>query len=371
MKKIHREYVIIAVFWILIGTAYYWWGIFGAAIEQANNEKRDLAAWPAFSLESIGKFPKAVEDYIDDHLPFRNQLIALNSAIDYYLFHSSSSDRVVVGKDGWLFYVDEEDGDPIEDYKGHDLLSQEELEQIGYNMVITRDRLAEQGIQFVIFIAPNKERVYSGQLPYGYGSPATEYRTQQIVNFLRDNTDIPVVYPVNEIIGAANMLGPETPLYYLTDTHWNELGAYVGTRELLSVLGVDLPAYNSSEITLTHVLDEPGDLAEMLDLTDIMDVGETVAVSGYDMHGYETLEDDFYTNFRYKAENADPRKIVVRRDSFGTNMAPIIGSQFSESVLVHKNGFENSMIVEERPDIFVLGTVERYAPTQLSRFIYE
>lgn len=371
MKKIRREYVIIAVFWILIGTAYYWWGIFGSAIDQINNEKRDLAAWPEFNIETISDYPGAVEDYINDHLPFRNQLIQLNSAIDYYIFHSSQSDRVLVGKDNWLFYADKRNSDPISNIKGRNLLTEEQLEAIGYNMVITRDRLAEQGIEFVIFIAPNKERVYSGQLPYGYGSPATEYPAQQIVNFLRDNTDIKVVYPVNEIIEAANSLGEDTLVYHKTDTHWNQLGGYIGTRELLSALGVDIPAYDSAEITLTHGEDSPGDLADMLNLSDWIDAGEVVTVSGYDTHNYETLEYDFNTNYRYKAMNADPRKIMVRRDSFGTNMANVIGTQFSESILVHKNSYTNEMIAEENPDIFVLETVERYAASQLTQFIYE
>lgn len=371
MKKIRREYVIIAVFWILIGTAYYWWGIFGDAINQVNNEKREMAEWPEFSIETISDYPKAVEDYINDHLPFRNQLIQLNSAIDYFIFHSSQSDCVIVGKDNWLFYADKDDGDPISNIKGRKLLTEEQLEAIGYNMVITRDRLAEQGIEFVIFIAPNKERVYSGQLPYGYGAPAAEYPVQQIVNFLRDNTDIKIVYPVNEIVEAANTLGPDTLVYHKTDTHWNQLGGYIGTRELLSALNIELPGYDAPEITLTHIEDSAGDLADMLNLKDWVDTGDAITVSGYETHNYATLENDFYTNYRYKDENADPRKIMVLRDSFGSNMADVIGTQFSESILVHVNTFANEMIAEEMPDIFVLETVERYAASQLMDFIYE
>lgn len=371
MKRIRREYVIIAVFWLLIGTAYFWWGVFGGAGDQTNHEKRDLAEWPEFSIETISDYPGAVEDYINDHLPFRDQLIQLNSAMEYYLFHSSTSDSVLVGKDNWLFYADTDDGDPISNIKGRNLLTDEQLAAIEYNMVITRDHLAEQGIEFVIFIAPNKARVYSGQLPVGYGSPASEYPVQQIVNFLRDNTDIRIVYPVNEIVSAANMLGADTLVYHKTDTHWNPLGAYIGTRELLSALHVELPSYDAPEITLTHVEDGPGDLADLLHLSGWIDAGEYVTVSGYDTHNYVTLENDLYTTYRYTAENADPRKIMVCRDSFADNMANVIGSQFAESVMIHQNYFTYDMIAAEQPDIFVLEMVERYAPKRMTKFLYE
>ena len=71
------------------------------------------------------------------------------------------SSRVVPGKDGWLFYTNLADGDPIGDYTGARELSEETLAKIAAQMQHASDVMEARGGRFVLFIAPNKERVYS------------------------------------------------------------------------------------------------------------------------------------------------------------------------------------------------------------------
>ena len=56
--------------------------------------------------------------YKTDNIPFKNQLIAINNSIDYFVFHKASNKRVILGEDQWLFYDCKDDGDPIGSYKG-------------------------------------------------------------------------------------------------------------------------------------------------------------------------------------------------------------------------------------------------------------
>ena len=55
--------------------------------------------------------------------------------------------------------------------------------------------------------------------------------TDQIVEYLKTNTDIRVVYPYEELMRFKEKY-PDEPLYYHLDTHWNELGAYIGAKAL-------------------------------------------------------------------------------------------------------------------------------------------
>ncbi len=104
-------------------------------IDTNNYENRELAPRPALQLnaESISSFPSDFDSWMSDHLPFRNQLLSLNGMIDYDVLHSSSSDTVIVGRKGWLFYkgaqVNSED--PVADYTGTNLFSEEQLENPG------------------------------------------------------------------------------------------------------------------------------------------------------------------------------------------------------------------------------------------------
>ena len=89
-----------------------------------------------------------------------------------------------MGKDGWLFYNNQNDGDPLAQYKGKCLFSNEELELIADNLSVTQVNLAKEGREFVLFIAPNKERVYSEYMPEYYGEPAEIYAALQVITYL-------------------------------------------------------------------------------------------------------------------------------------------------------------------------------------------
>lgn len=224
---------------------------------------------------------------------------------------------------------------------------------------------------FVLFIAPNKERIYSEYMPAKYGEPAKVYAVLQLIEYLRKHTDIKVVYPYDELMSAKHSMD-NCILYHKTDTHWNELGAYIGTSELLKELGIRIPDLCSKEISISETGDTPGDLANMLNLGSFAEPGIKYSVTGYDNYSVKKIEDNFFGVKKYKNEGADTRKIFVHRDSFGSGlMAEIIGSQFEESYLVHSRSYTGSeMLREQQPDVFVYETVERYIDGLLE-FVYE
>ena len=191
-------------------------------------------------------YPKAYEEYYNDHLPFCDLLIKLYNSMMVHVFHTSSSDDVILGKDGWLFYGSYTDGTSRQCYDGSMLFTGEELEHIAANLTDTKERLAKQGTEFVVFIAPSKERVYSEYMPDYLGEPAQMCMLNQVISFLRDHTDVRVVCPLEEML-AYKQAHPQQLLFYQTDTHWNDLGSYVGTSVLLKELGIQTPPLDRLE----------------------------------------------------------------------------------------------------------------------------
>ena len=126
-------------------------------IDTSNNENRELRKMPELSLDNIELFPLEFESYYNDCLPYKNQLTRWNSMLTLAVYGESASDSVTVGKDGWLFYTTKTDGMPMEQYFGRDLYTSEELAFIADNLMATQTYLEEQNIEFVVFIAPNKE----------------------------------------------------------------------------------------------------------------------------------------------------------------------------------------------------------------------
>ena len=359
-KKIAR--VMLLACFMLLCASWILWIPLQQVMDSGNHEKRELAARPTLTGENYKSFPKEYEAFVNDHMPFRNNLIQLNSMLDYFVFHKTSSDRVAVGSDNWLFYTDISDGNPIASYQGTDALGRGELLKIAQNCIAQRNFLREQGKELVIFIAPNKERVYSEYIPERYGAPAETYAAQQIYDFLSKNTDLRVVYPYAELMEAKAKL--DQNIWYKTDTHWNYLGGYVGAAALLKELGIDMPVLYGGDVEIKTGEAVSGDLAGMLNLEgQLKHTDREYTVEGYALHDREELGWDFYGAIAYHATGADPRKLYVIRDSFSTHMAEYLGSQFNDSVLRHRASYAYADLAEQDPDVVVYETVERYVNT--------
>jgi len=347
--------ILLVVFVFVVCLSQPLCGLLEGVIE-TNHENRTLASKPDFTIENMDTFIEDYNRFANDHMLLRNNLVTLNNYLDYYIFQQAANTNVILGKNNWLFYANANDGDPIGSYKGANLYTEEELAAIADNCAKQKEYMDSLGKEFVIFIAPNKERVYSEYLPDMYGDPSEQYRALQIVNYLRKNTSVKVIYPYEELVQAKALL--DTDIYFKTDTHWNSVGAYVGTRVLLHELGIDLPAIEQVDIAQTGPIS--GDLQGMIGLAGF-DFGDSYySVSGYDTHGFEYLEYDFAGNIKCKSDS-DPRRIYVVRDSFGSAMVEIIGSQFSESCFRHFESRPYSDLLSFDPDIVVYETVERYS----------
>ncbi len=351
MKKYMQILWLIAAA-ILMVLPFPLYSIFSGHLDTTNHENRTLAEKPELDLVTLAEYPEAYDAWMNDNLPFRNQLIAMNSLISVYTFHESPSNKVIIGDDGWLFY---NDATSIADYQGTNLYSLDELEQIKANMLATKERLAEQGIEFVLLIAPNKEQIYAEKMPEKYGELTSYTRAQQVCDYLE--ADITVVYVADDLIQAKQNY-PEYDFYYHLDTHWNNLGAYVGAKALLQELGCDLPEID--QLSLVSITTSGMDLSAMMNLTNYLYKDVNYDVTGYSGNIVEIVENDAVSTWRYSTPGADSRKVMVIRDSFGAGIAPYLASQFENTVLIHRSYYDVSRIETEQPDIVIYETVERY-----------
>lgn len=350
----------IGLFVVVLCSPFFLWMLLGRYVDSANYENRNLAVRPTFDITSYKSYASAYEAFFNDNLPFRNALISLNSRLKYYFFHTSADDRVIAGKNGWLFYANAADGNPIACYKGENLYSEEQLQAIASNLTNIKEYLAQQGMEFVVFVAPNKERMYPEMMPDFYGEPADNYAALQVVNYVKANTDIRIVYPYDLLMGAKKQM-KDIDLYHKVDTHWNYVGGYIGSVALLRELGIEMPEITSKAITITETENGWCDLAAMMNMSkDLQGNEKDYRISGYDDHGVVNEKWDFFTELIYHSIDADPRKIYIVRDSFCSAMSEYIGSQFHDSYMIHSSIYNQNNLLQQSPDIFVLETVERY-----------
>lgn len=363
MKKT-LSYMYVAIFLLLLIAPTIVFGLFGEWIDQTNYEQRAAAEKPAFSVDRIGEYPAAYEAFFNDHVPFRTQLIELNSIVDYFVFQKSPSDMVVLGEQGWLFYnPGGVHSNPMADYCGQSTLSDQQAKQAAQMLISARDYLASHGKEFVVMIAPNKECMYGGQyLPSRYPQAAEQTRCDQLIGYLKENTDLRIVYP-KETLRIAIQEHPEYDFYYKTDTHWNYLGAYLGVTELLHELGTELPGL--SEIAIEPIAFGTGDLIGMMGLTKYLQYDQDYSLSGHAEPTNTVLEflksdlNDPTQFMRYTTERTDLQKLCVIRDSYATAMVPYIVPHFNVTTFLHRGLYTPELLAEIDADIVVLELVER------------
>ena len=364
-KPVRILYLVLLLIGIVLPAPVYL--LFGKYFDQENFENRTLAEMPVLSIDTISSFPNDFNQYWMDNLPFKADLVNANGMVDYKVFGSAGSQYVIVGKNGWLFYKGQQANfeNPEADYMGTNLFSQEELERIRDNMLRARDLLRERGTEFYIFIAPNKERVYSEYMPDAYGEPAAENRMMQVVRYLQEETDLNVLCPYDDLM-AFKEEHPEIQLYYKYDTHWNNAGSYIGGRLLSEALGHPMPGLD--EITVKEIDNGTYDLAQLLGLRDELRDDHVYAVAGYTSNTINTEQDEGATEFRYSNQDGtgDPRKVYLVGDSFSTMMGIYVASNFNDMYMNSYKAYSGAWILaQEDPDICIYETVERYIGNML------
>ena len=365
------QIMIVAVFVAAICMQMFWWFMFGIYVDLQNSdnieelqniENRKMASKPNFSVYTYPQYFSDYEKYFNDNYTFRGPLISINSKIDYFLFQKSTNENVILGESDWLFYTP-----TLADYEKNNLYTEDELNKIRMDLMETKQYFEKMGTEFFLFIAPNKNTIYGEYMPQGVEVKEGISRTEQMVQYLRENTDIKIIYPKEEMQQTKEKY-PDFPMYFKLDTHWNYMGGYVGAKALLEELGITATSFGEMSV---EQINEPlyhwngYDLVNMLGLTGNVSEDTNYRFIGYSNNEviYEgnlvTDKDAFWGESRTYSDAEDKRKVYFARDSFGEGMVPFLAAEFGEMYTMHIDFMTKSTIEAEQPDIFIYEIVER------------
>ena len=127
-----------------------------------------LAPAPRLFLED-GSFNTQVldevTDYVADHFAFRQEMITAGAALDAAVFHVSSEEDVVLGREDWLFYRE-----TLDDCLHTNPLSEQQLFGAARTLALLQEYAQSRGAQLYVTVAPNKASLYPEYLPH-VGTP--------------------------------------------------------------------------------------------------------------------------------------------------------------------------------------------------------
>lgn len=360
MRATSKMFLIAFMLLLLFPTVDWLWNIDPFS---RNQENRKLAECPALphTLGELMKFRREFPAYFNDNVGFRNALIRGNFLLKYRLLGVSPSSLVLIGKEGWLFYAGDREAD---DCRGISHFTTAQLRREAFNYELKKRWLEQQGIHYLLVLAPNKSTVYPEYLPEALTRVRDVSVVGQFVQYMKQSSLLDVI----DLRAAVTIAKAQTPVYLKTDTHWNSYGAFAAYTAIMKPLGAWFPQVKPLRLDDYVIVQQPcapGDLAGMIG-------------------GREFLREDYHYQFtprlprpvaaaeEHKAPGANPElanhngrlpRAVVFRDSFFGALLPFIEGHLG-GVAYYSSRWNTEIGIEEiirrhQPDIVIEEIVER------------
>lgn len=303
-----------------------------------------LASFPELRKED-GNFNTGIlndfADYFADHFGFRHEMITLNDWLTEAAFKTLDSNSVLLGKDSWLFYKS-----TLEDYTGTNLFTARQSYAAARVLRLMQEYCKQNGVDFYFTIAPNKNSMYSSQMPARYA--AASVRNAQLLKQQMEQQNVRYI-DLFEVLSNS-----KEQLYYRLDSHWNMRGAQLAAQALLEELkGCEV---EFDPFVTGKKLPHTGDLYEM-----VYPAGsETEQDTAYDFT-YQ-YDEKFHSaddiTIHTKNSEADG-SVFVYRDSFGINLHPFLAQSYGSACFSRNMPYRLTAAMEEQPDVLLVELVER------------
>lgn len=327
-----------------------------------SSENRILKPKPVFDYGNLLNYPKLFEEYYNDNFGFRSWLVEYSGNKKYQWFGTSSSSKVAVGKDGWLFLVGRFYG-VTQDLTRQNLYSERELEQACFEWENRKSWLNSKGIKYVKAFSPDKYYIYPEYMPLSMRLifRDTISRSEQAMNFLaRKNSPVHIVDMRRAILAEKQ----NVPVYHAFDSHWNSYGAFIGYTELLKEIQKELPAvrpHSYQDYKVSWNWEPCGDLAVAISLNaqewaPAFELRkDSSLISRRDVSVYPPKTEIILNE---KAET--DLTVLIYRDSFTTALIPFLKPHFKKMILIWDSPYSNEMVEKVKPHLVIENYASRY-----------
>ncbi|HET7874919.1 MAG TPA: hypothetical protein VFN71_05290 [Methylomirabilota bacterium] len=332
----------------------------------ALTEKRTLAPPPKLrpgemvSVSYIGAF----ESWWNDTFGFRRALVRQYSRLQLAIGVSPTK-RVILGKSGWLYFAED---DALAAFRAVRPFTEDELARWQRRMEARRDWLAQRGARFLVVVAPSKETIYPEFMPDALNRVRLVTRLDQLLAHMRERSTVEIL-DLRPGLLAAKATGI---VYLRTDTHWNDQGAALASREIARRLASSFPrlaALPEPEFETVIQAGWSGDLAAMLSLDGRLQeprlelrplAPRRARIAESSRAGANGRPD---ITVAETSDRALPRAVMFH-DSFGVSLIPFLSERFARIVYWSgsadwRRNFDRELVEGERPEVVIQEIAER------------
>lgn len=335
-----------------------------------SNENREFSEFPKYNgLREMKEFLAGLDNCFNDHFGFRKRLVRTCNHWKGQLFKEGSSDKVISGKDGWLFFSGAR---MIEHYTGIITFTEQDLKNWQAVLEARRDWIQKRGGKYIMAIPPDKHTVYPEYLPKWIAKNKGTTKLDQFLAYMRAHSDITILDLRPSLLEGKKVM----PIYLNTDTHWNSYGGFVAYQALVNTISnsfPDLAPLPFSAFTFTIQPDSAGgDLMRIIGDNSIREHFLVVAEARPPL--VAMVSSNCLSRFpKQWRKDTDPamtfnpnatRKAVVFRDSFSGSWFAYLGHHFREVLYIWQYNWDSDFLEREKPDIVIDEMLERFLITE-------
>jgi alginate O-acetyltransferase complex protein AlgJ len=300
----------------------------------------------------------------------RSTMIYLHSLLNYYgLRQSPIPDRVILGKDGWLFAGNQLE-EVVAQHQGVYPLPADSAQGIAQHLLDVQRQLAKRGIRFYVLIAPDTHTIFPEKLPDGTSPCLVEASCRWpdtphdvLTQTMKRFPQLPYVDVRDTLLQAKK----QAHVYQKTDTHWNNYGALVASVALMKRVRADFSTIQPAQHDDFHYglrTGAGGDLAGQMMLKQHIQEPNLYWIEPKNNHKAsitrKVLEPGFGvpTTWFVGPDNEQPN-LLLFGDSCSENLMVFIAHHVGKSCFVRRVTLDWQRIDTEKPDIVVAEIVER------------
>ncbi|MFT3868120.1 MAG: hypothetical protein QM715_06435 [Nibricoccus sp.] len=330
------------------------------------NENRAMATKPVFTgIANTKDYLSNLELYFNDHFGYRQALVRMQSKWKRKLFGEASVSEAMIGTDGWIYTTANR---MIESYTGLSRFTSKNLADWQTLLQTRRAWLQKRGIAYVVVVTPDKHTIYPEHLPaWLKPAPGPTKLDQWIAHFREHSTLQPL--DLRPLLFEAKK---SRPVYMMTDTHWNGLGAFLCYQALIREISKQVPAVQplpDDAFTLKPISGAKGDLAVLLGQeNNFPELQANTLVPSPNLPVLKIEESMLHAGKKHVAitRTHNPQgngTAIVFRDSFGIAWFPFIGLHFRDVIFLAQRDFDLTLIEKEKPVVVIDQIVERIVNT--------
>lgn len=368
-----KNRIITAVFALML-TAFVFVLLFPAGGSNADGENRELSSMPALTRSAFfsGEFSQKFENFIDDNIAFRPFFLSIGEKLDTYKGIDTPAGRLV--------YADRDIGTDETKKTSFLIVADRVFEMFMKNRALEDNYIA--AVNHYARQLGGDITLYAAIIPTSleFEEPLyanTEDSQKEAIDYIYAGLD--------ERVKTIDMYSSlqnhsEEYIYFRTDHHWTQLGAYYGYAAFSAAVG-NTPV-NPADFEQKKFTDFLGSLytqasaVELANKPDTIEWYDTAANSDFEisMRRYENgvskpykspIFNEEYPNYRFflsgdnpfveltNKNNPDGKTIIILRDSFANAFAPWIIHNYKKVVLIDPRTCRadfNEVLEEFQPD---------------------